>query len=132
MAAFGGAALVSDYGHSGELGDTLRAFRSHRCVDPLLNPGDADITCDVDFSQLSRAVGGDVLSYGPVTQRHFLAEMGLATRLEVRGALDWRGGERGAELEEGWQTGGEGVPGWRRGEGALDWRRDGRPGETSA
>ncbi|XP_043231066.1 protein arginine methyltransferase NDUFAF7, mitochondrial-like [Amphibalanus amphitrite] len=82
VASDGGAALVCDYGHSGDRGDTLRAFRNHQCVDPLLAPGSADVTCDVDFSQLARAVGHDVMSFGPVEQRHFLAELGLQARLE--------------------------------------------------
>ena len=49
----GGAALIADYGHDGGGdGDTLRAFRHHRQVDPLELPGTADITADVDFGLL--------------------------------------------------------------------------------
>ncbi|XP_037073547.1 protein arginine methyltransferase NDUFAF7 homolog, mitochondrial-like [Pollicipes pollicipes] len=82
LAQDGGAALICDYGHTGDRGDTLRAFRKHKCVEPLLAPGSADITCDVDFAALARAAGPEVLKFGPVSQRQFLAEMGLATRLE--------------------------------------------------
>ena len=48
----GGLALIADYGHQGEDGDTLRAFARHKQVDPLHLPGSADITADVDFSIL--------------------------------------------------------------------------------
>ena len=46
--------LVADYGHGGEKGDTLRAFKEHAQQDPLKEPGDADLTADVDFSYLLR------------------------------------------------------------------------------
>ena len=53
----GGAALIADYGHDGGGdGDTLRAFRHHRQVDPLELPGTADITADVDFGLLRTQV----------------------------------------------------------------------------
>ena len=52
----GGAALIADYGHQGEEGDTLRAFARHKQVDPLRLPGTADITADVDFSLLRAQV----------------------------------------------------------------------------
>ena len=48
--------LIADYGHSGEKGDTLRAFKGHALQDPLKEPGDADLTADVDFSYLLRLV----------------------------------------------------------------------------
>ena len=50
----GGALLIADYGHGGEKGDTLRAFKGHALQDPLKEPGDADLTADVDFSYLLR------------------------------------------------------------------------------
>ena len=53
----GGLGLIADYGHQGEHGDTLRAFSRHRQVNPLLLPGTADITADVDFSVLRSQVG---------------------------------------------------------------------------
>ena len=54
IATDGGALLVADYGHGGEKGDTLRAFKGHALADPLKEPGDADLTADVDFSYLKR------------------------------------------------------------------------------
>lgn len=48
----GGLALIADYGHEGEGTDTFRAFRKHQLHDPLIEPGTADITADVDFQAL--------------------------------------------------------------------------------
>ncbi|KAL7061860.1 hypothetical protein AAHC03_0168 [Spirometra sp. Aus1] len=82
----GGAALVVDYGHVGELGDTLRAFKNHELHDPLKDPGEADITADVDFAFLRRsveAVNKPVVVHGPVTQAYFLVHMGFMARLKV-------------------------------------------------
>lgn len=48
----GGAALIADYGHNGEKGDTFRAFKNHKLHDPLAEPGQADLTADVDFNYI--------------------------------------------------------------------------------
>ncbi|XP_012264788.2 protein arginine methyltransferase NDUFAF7 homolog, mitochondrial [Athalia rosae] len=81
----GGFALIADYGHDGDRTDTFRAFHQHKQQDPLLNPGTADLTADVDFSLLKRIAcqEGRLLSYGPVTQRHFLKKLGIDTRLAM-------------------------------------------------
>ena len=51
----GGAALLIDYGHLRQgFGDTLQAVRRHAFVDPLLAPGEADLTAHVDFAALGR------------------------------------------------------------------------------
>ncbi|XP_063234061.1 protein arginine methyltransferase NDUFAF7, mitochondrial isoform X2 [Bacillus rossius redtenbacheri] len=78
----GGLALVVDYGHDGTKTDTFRAFRRHRQCDPLVAPGTADLTVDVDFSYL-RGCAGDSLMLGPVSQASFLERMGIHTRLQV-------------------------------------------------
>ncbi|XP_045504710.1 protein arginine methyltransferase NDUFAF7 homolog, mitochondrial [Colias croceus] len=86
---FGGLALIADYGHEGEKGDTFRAFHKHQVVDPLENPGVSDLTADVDFSQLrvaaSKAPGRDnyAIVMGPVLQKDFLERMQAKARLEV-------------------------------------------------
>ena len=78
----GGALLAIDYGHTETgLGETLQAVRRHRFVDPLDAPGTADLTAHVDFAALARAahaVGAQVR--GPVTQRHFLEQIGIRAR----------------------------------------------------
>lgn len=73
----GGLALLADYGHVGDKSDTFRAFRKHKLHDPLLEPGTADLTADVNFSDLKKAAenGHEVLVFGPVTQREFLLRL---------------------------------------------------------
>ncbi|XP_058800813.1 protein arginine methyltransferase NDUFAF7 homolog, mitochondrial [Phymastichus coffea] len=79
----GGFSLIIDYGHDGEKTDTFRAFKQHKQCDPLLKPGSADLTADVDFSLLKKAAKEtrNLLCYGPVTQQEFLVEMGINVRL---------------------------------------------------
>lgn len=79
----GGFGLIIDYGHSGEKTDTFRAFRRHEQCDPLLNPGSADLTADVDFSALTRvATNGDkLITFGPISQQKFLYYMGINFRM---------------------------------------------------
>ncbi|CDS41452.1 protein midA mitochondrial [Echinococcus multilocularis] len=86
IATDGGSALISDYGHLGECGDTLRAFKDHKLHDPLKDPGQADITADVDFAFLRRSVEATkepVIFHGPVSQAYFLVHMGIPLRLKV-------------------------------------------------
>jgi NADH dehydrogenase [ubiquinone] 1 alpha subcomplex assembly factor 7 len=84
LARSGGAALIVDYGTSRDLpGETLQALRRHRPVDPLAEPGDADLSAHVDFAALGRAAreaGARV--YGPLPQGEFLSRLGLAMRAE--------------------------------------------------
>lgn len=76
------AALFIDYGHTvSALGDTLQAVRQHRFEHPLTSPGEADLTCQVDFQQFADKARGLGLSVdGPVTQAEFLGSLGLAER----------------------------------------------------
>ncbi|KAK3912432.1 Protein arginine methyltransferase NDUFAF7, mitochondrial [Frankliniella fusca] len=84
LEAQGGVALIIDYGSKGESGDTFRAFKNHQQVDPLVSPGTADLTADVDFTYLSNAVADKALTFGPVSQSYFLKEMGIDLRLKVQ------------------------------------------------
>ncbi|XP_074659351.1 protein arginine methyltransferase NDUFAF7, mitochondrial-like [Tubulanus polymorphus] len=81
----GGFALVADYGHDGEKGDTFRGFRNHSLHDPLKDVGTADLTADVDFSYLKQCLNyfNDLSVYGPITQQDFLQNMGIGVRLKV-------------------------------------------------
>jgi len=85
IAADGGAMLVIDYGYlETSLGETLQAVKRHAYVDPLAEPGEADLTTHVDFAALARAAkstGAKVL--GPVTQGAFLRQLGIAQRAEA-------------------------------------------------
>jgi SAM-dependent MidA family methyltransferase len=77
-----GAALIIDYGHlRSDAGDTLQAIARHGFVDPLKNPGQADITAHVDFEALARAAEDlGVRVHGPVPQGEFLTRLGIETR----------------------------------------------------
>ncbi|VDM96414.1 unnamed protein product [Thelazia callipaeda] len=80
---FGGFALIIDYGHDGSRKDfSLRAYKDHSVVHPLENPGQHDITADVNFGHLKDLVKDRTLIYGPVEQRAFFAQMGIGLRLE--------------------------------------------------
>ncbi|XP_070705567.1 protein arginine methyltransferase NDUFAF7, mitochondrial [Pempheris klunzingeri] len=83
IAEDGGAALIADYGHDGTKTDTFRGFKGHQLHDVLASPGSADLTADVDFSYLRRMAGGGVACLGPVTQRAFLKNMGIDSRMQV-------------------------------------------------
>jgi NADH dehydrogenase [ubiquinone] 1 alpha subcomplex assembly factor 7 len=82
LAAQGGAALFIDYGHAlSGMGETLQAVRRHAFVDPLAEPGEADLTAHVDFAAIGRvaqAAGARV--HGPVTQGAFLNALGIGAR----------------------------------------------------
>lgn len=85
LESYGGIALIMDYGHEGEKGDTFRSFKNHELHSPLKDPGTADLTADVDFAQLKRHFKADdkCITFGPVTQQRFIKEMGGDTRIKV-------------------------------------------------
>lgn len=78
-------ALFIDYGHARSAhGETLQAVKDHRFVDPLAEPGEADLTAQVDFEALAGAALSAGLAASPVsTQRDFLFRLGLAPRAEA-------------------------------------------------
>ena len=82
---FGGFALIVDYGHDGDKTDTFRAFRNHKQHDPLVDPGTADLTADVDFSLVKKIAEKEnrLISFGPVDQRNFLKQLGIDVRLQM-------------------------------------------------
>ncbi|MBB3034130.1 class I SAM-dependent methyltransferase [Alteriqipengyuania lutimaris] len=94
----GGVALIIDYGHLGRrTGSTLQAIRAHRKVDPLAEPGAADLTAHVDFPALAdvaRHEGARVL--GSATQNEWLTALGIDARA---GALAKAAPHRAEEVE---------------------------------
>lgn len=54
LAENGGLCLIADYGHKGDGTDTFRAFKKHQLHDPLIEPGTADLTADVDFAAIEQ------------------------------------------------------------------------------
>ncbi len=83
----GGAALAIDYGYAASrLGETLQAVQAHRFVEPLAEPGNADLTTHVDFSALARSARqAGALVHGPVPQGAFLQMLGIEARAEILG-----------------------------------------------
>ncbi len=83
VAAEGGAGLFIDYGAAQTgFGDTLQAMRQHGFVDPLAEPGDADLTVHVDFARMAQAgLAAGATAHGPATQRDFLLALGLEQRV---------------------------------------------------
>ncbi len=85
-----GAVVVIDYGGTAEelehrrVAGTLRTYRSHHLgPDPLLEPGETDITADVNFSALltmGSQVGAEVELH---RQDDFLSDMGLREEVAV-------------------------------------------------
>jgi SAM-dependent MidA family methyltransferase len=77
-----GAALILDYGYWGPaFGDTLQALKGHRPVDPLEEPGEADLTTHVDFHRLAQAAAAHgARVHGIATQGDFLQALGLEAR----------------------------------------------------
>lgn len=63
--------------------DTFRAFREHKQCHPLHDPGNADLTADVDFSYLRSLTQEKSIVFGPVNQRDFLVQIGIGLRLKV-------------------------------------------------
>jgi SAM-dependent MidA family methyltransferase len=81
LAAGRGAALLVDYGYwCPAYGDTLQALRSQRFADPLVSPGEADLTAHVDFLRIAGAAGDRVRVHGPVPQSDFLEALGIRER----------------------------------------------------
>ncbi|MDO5632958.1 MAG: SAM-dependent methyltransferase [Paracoccus sp. (in: a-proteobacteria)] len=81
IAAHGGAAILIDYGNWDGQGDTFQALRHHAPVDPLAEPGLADLTAHVDFAPLARSarsVGAQVSAME--TQGDWLRALGAGQR----------------------------------------------------
>ncbi len=80
----GGVALVIDYGEwRSQGGDTLQALKAHKSVDPpLACPGEADLTCHVDFEALITAT--DLTPPARVApQGLFLERLGITQRAQT-------------------------------------------------
>ena len=77
---------VIDYGSAQSgFGDTLQAMRRHAFVDPLAEPGEADLTVHVDFARLAQAARarGRAPCMARSTQGDFLLALGLGERAQA-------------------------------------------------
>lgn len=81
IADHGGAALIIDYGDWRSLGDTLQALRGHAPQNPLLAPGEADLTAHVDFEALATAAPCRHTRLTP--QGVFLERLGITARAQT-------------------------------------------------
>jgi len=82
IAQNGGAALVVDYGHWGETGDTFQAVREHRKTNPLEAPGESDLTAHVDFRELA-AASAPAAHSGLTPQGVTLERLGITQRAQA-------------------------------------------------
>ena len=84
VAAGGGAALFLDYGPAASAaGDSLQALHGGDAANPLLRPGEADLTAHVDFAALARvAREAGATVHGPMPQGPLLARLGLFQRTD--------------------------------------------------
>ncbi len=75
------AVLLVDYGHTEPLtGETLQAVRQHTFEHPLTSPGEADLSCQVDFKAIADAIRPALAVDGPTTQAEFLGALGIMER----------------------------------------------------
>ncbi len=83
IARNGGAALIIDYGDWRSLGDTLQALQTHESVDPLEQPGQADLTAHVDFEALAMTARAASCAHTKLTpQGVFLERLGITARAQ--------------------------------------------------
>ncbi|KAI0768010.1 DUF185-domain-containing protein [Trametes elegans] len=78
-----GSALIVDYGGEKAYGNSFRAFKDHKIVDPFHRPGECDLTVNVDFAYLKEASTGLATHHGPLSQAVFLHRMGLQARVDA-------------------------------------------------
>ncbi len=81
IARDGGAALLIDYGRDAPgYGDTLQALVRHQKVDPLADPGAADLTVHADFPTVLAAARAHGVETALTTQGQWLILLGLDQR----------------------------------------------------
>ncbi|KAI0986341.1 hypothetical protein GJ496_005822 [Pomphorhynchus laevis] len=79
----GGAALICDYGELKTPSDTLRAFHKGTQIHPLMNPGEADLTADVDFRLIRKIAQRENVNCSLLSsQCDFLTKMGIHSRIQ--------------------------------------------------
>ena len=80
----GGAGLLIDYGRDrSETGDSLQALHRHQKVDPLADPGGADLTMHADFPAVLHAARARGAAAAILGQGEFLRRLGIVERAEA-------------------------------------------------
>jgi len=82
ITSLGGCGLIIDYGGDKAFADSFRAFKGHKIVHVFHEPGNCDLTANVDFAYLKEAMNNLATTYGPIFQGAFLERMGLELRLQ--------------------------------------------------
>jgi SAM-dependent MidA family methyltransferase len=82
ITAYGGAAIIIDYGDWRSKGDTLQAIGDHKMVSPLTAPGMTDITAHVDFEAIFNSAAPAAVSR-LTTQGIFLERLGITQRAQA-------------------------------------------------
>ncbi|MEQ8440459.1 MAG: class I SAM-dependent methyltransferase [Alphaproteobacteria bacterium] len=85
IASHGGAGLFIDYGYEGPAtGDTVQAVRRHEPCGIFDDPGEADLTAHVDFTQLAQVFRDAGCAPAPLAgQGPFLQALGIDYRTNV-------------------------------------------------
>ena len=101
-----GSILIFDYGDTAEnliprrQDGTLRTYRAHHLgPHPLDEPGETDITADVNFSALMTLAGESDVSFELHRQDDFLTELGLGDRLSDLRHAELEATRSGEEME---------------------------------
>lgn len=77
-----GAGLVIDYGTTTIPINTLRGIKDHKFVNPLAEPGEVDLSIDVDFGALAEILADRGMKSYTAEQGDFLNAMGLGYRID--------------------------------------------------
>lgn len=78
-----GGGLIIDYGLSNEIpSNSLRGIHKHKFVSPFFNPGNVDLSIDVDFENLRLMAANFLEPFGPADQGDWLHEIGIGYRIE--------------------------------------------------
>jgi SAM-dependent MidA family methyltransferase len=86
IARDGGAALLIDYGRAEpDFGDTFQALHRHEKVDPLDEPGAADLTVHADFPAVLAAARTHGVETALTSQGQWLERLGLGDRAAALG-----------------------------------------------
>ena len=80
--AYGGTALIVDYGDWQSQGDTMKALAGHQTTGPLSAPGEADLTAHVDFAEITRHCAPAKFSR-LTPQGVFLERLGITQRAQT-------------------------------------------------
>tara|TARA_Y100000590_G_C15704497_1_gene1008078 strand:+ start:811 stop:1881 length:1071 start_codon:yes stop_codon:yes gene_type:complete len=82
---FDGGLLTFDYGYTkNNNNNSLQSVKKHRYFNPLINPGNSDITSHVNFELFKEVlVKSNLSTSGAITQNEFLQKMGIVERANI-------------------------------------------------